>query len=336
MNGTQVRDRVARLFPSDARRPRGTRVAVEHELLAADEATGAAVPLERVRRATATASYATHLAFEPGGQVELSLPTAACPGEISRRLRADVLALRRDCAAAGVRLIDQPVDRRCEDAVPLQLLSPRYVAMQRHFDSIGPAGRTMMRRTASTQVCLDWWGGAAGEEQWRVLQLTAPFLAAAFARSGDGGPSRLATWLAVDPTRTAFDDRLLHGEDPVATYADFASHAAVFTDPGDVDTHLTTLFPPVRPRGCYLEVRYPDVQHEDAVGTLVATLAALVYDDVLRTEVLRSLTGQQDHLARHWHDAAHGTGDVAAIGRQLVELAVTGVEGQRAALGGAA
>ena len=109
--------------------------------------------------------------------------------------------------------------------MPRQLDSPRYVAMQRHFDSIGPAGRRMMRRTASTQVCLDWWPGTAGLEQWRLLNLAGPFLAAAFARPGS---ERLATWLAVDPSRTAFDGRLLRGDDPVAAYAGFAAGATAF------------------------------------------------------------------------------------------------------------
>ena len=110
------------------------------------------------------------------------------------------------------------MDGRPESEVPLQLDSPRYVAMQRHFDTIGPAGRRMMRRTASTQVCLDWWPGRAGLEQWRVLNLAGPHLAAAYARSVGLG-SRLSTWLAVDPDRTAFDDRLLPDDAPVAAYA---------------------------------------------------------------------------------------------------------------------
>jgi glutamate--cysteine ligase len=233
-----------------------------------------------------------------------------------------VAALRRDCAAAGIRVEAKSVDSRPEDDVPLQLESPRYVAMQRHFDSIGPQGRTMMRRTASTQVCLDWWPGWAGLEQWRVLQLAGPFLAAAFARS-IGPSSRLATWLAVDPTRTAFDNRLLHGDDAVEAYTDFAGHATVFTRPDDVEQHLTTLFPPVRPRRRYLEVRYPDVQPDDAIGQLVATLATLAYDDQVRSDSLRRLAGERGRLDQHWHDAAHGTGDVTAIGRELVAL--TGV-----------
>src|SRR5690606_11937736 len=154
--------------------------------------------------------------FEPGGQVELSLPCALDARIAAARLREEVEALRVDCAAVGVELLDDPVDDR-DGEVPLQLVSERYRSMQRHFDSIGPAGRQMMRRTASTQVCLDWWPGAEGLEQWRLLNLAGPFLAAAFARA-PGPRSRLATWLAVDPARTAFDGRLLGGPCPVAAY----------------------------------------------------------------------------------------------------------------------
>ena len=127
-----------------------------------------------------------------------------------------------------------------------------------------------MRLTASTQVCLDWSPGAAGLEQWRLAQLAGPYLAAAFSTSPESD-SRLAIWLEVDPSRTAFDGRLL-GADPVAAYADFAAGAARFTPEGE---HLSTLFPPVRPRGHYLEIRYLDVQPDHLIGRVVSVLANL-------------------------------------------------------------
>lgn len=326
MERSGVCQRVALLFPRAARQARSTRVAVEHELLVADTSSGATVPVEAVRAATAHAPYSAHLGFEPGGQVELSLAPADSSADISRRLREEVAAMRRDCAAAGIRLDDTPMDSRTEAEVPLQLRSPRYVAMQRHFDTIGPAGRRMMRRTASTQVCLDWWPGRAGLEQWQLHQLVGPFLAAAFTRRRHTVrecPSRLATWLAVDPARTAFDDRLLQGADPVQAYTEFAMGATILTPPDDVDQHLSTLFPPVRPRGRYLEVRYPDVQRENVVGVLVTVLATLSYDDRMRAHTLRRMRYVRGHLDEHWHGAAHGVDDVAAVGRELIAL--TGV-----------
>ena len=320
MNPKQIRRQVARLFPH--RGPRSTRVGIEHELVTAEIGTGAAVPIDRIRAATRHAPYAGHLTFEPGGQVELSLPCVPCPVALGEAFRADVAALRSDCAAIGVRLDATAVDPRPAEEIPLQLTSARYVAMQRHFDSIGPAGRTMMRRTASTQVCLDWWPGAAGLEQWRLLNAAGPFLAAAYART-NGPTSRLATWLSVDPSRTAFDDRLLRGDDPVTAYAEFAARAAVFTTPGDVDPHLTTLFPPVRPRGRYLEVRFLDVQPVVAVEPLVATLSALLYDDARRRAALRMLSGEVSQLGDLWCRAAAGDAGLRELGRELVSPART-------------
>jgi gamma-glutamylcysteine synthetase len=317
MDPKSLRACVAPLFARGARRSTG--VAVEHELITVDRRTGGPVALDRVRTATAGAGYARYLDFEPGGQVELSLPCAAGPTELAEALRAAVAALRSDCAAAGIRLDATPVDVRSVEALPLQLTTSRYRAMERHLDTIGPAGRRMMRATASTQVCLDWWPGAAGAEQWRLLLLAGPFLAAAFARSA-GPRSRLATWLAVDPGRTAFDDRLLHGDDPVAAYADLAAGATVFVD-GGVEEHLTTLFPPVRPRGRYLEVRFLDVQPELEVGALVTVLATLLYDDDCRLRALAMVEPERCRLGERWLAAASSDPEVIERGLGLAALA---------------
>jgi gamma-glutamylcysteine synthetase len=286
-------------------RGRTIRVAVEQEFLVAD-AAGAVVPIDLVRRA---AGRTRCLSFEPGGQVELSLPYGPDPVALTRRATDN---LRRRLAEAGIRIDALPVDPRTD--VPLQLTSPRYVAMQRHFDAIGPAGRRMMRRTASTQVCVDWWPGQAGAEQWRVLNLAGPFLAAAFARSA-GPRGRLTTWLAVDPARTGFDDRVLYGDDPVASYASLAAGATVFTSGGPAE-HLTTMFPPVRPRGTYLEVRFLDAQEQ--VDRVVGALTDLLYDDDRRRQVLRELEPECRHLAEHWQLAAAGDAATAARGQELV------------------
>jgi glutamate--cysteine ligase len=286
MDTRELHPVVAGLFARGRRRT--VRVAIEQEYVVA-AADGGVVPIDEVRRAAAGSPAAPYVSFEPGGQLELSLPPSLDPVRDLRLLTAD---LRR--RLAGISLQAIPVDPRRE--VPLQLTSPRYVAMQRHFDRIGPAGRRMMRRTASTQICLDWWPGQAGIEQWRVLNLAGPFLAARFNRS-----DRLATWLAVDPARTAFDDSLLRDDDPVASYTAFAAGATAFVD-GPVG-HLTTLFPPVRPRGTYLEVRFVDA-HEP-VERAVGVLRRLMYDDAHRRDVLRRLPCSEGL----WRAAADGVLD---------------------------
>lgn len=298
MNQDQLRSRVAPLF-ADAP-TRTTRVGLEQELLVRDR-DGATVPVHRLRAALRDLDAATCVAFEPGGQLELNLPPAPSPTAAAGELRALRRRVEARLRRLGVTLHAEAVDPRPEAEVPLRLRSARYLRMQRHFDTLGPAGRRMMRRTASTQVCLDRWPGRAGAEQWRVLLLAGPFLAAATARSnGPGG--RLATWLDVDPSRTGFDGRLLHGDDPVAAYAAFAAGATRFV-PGDAE-HLTTLFPPVRPRGGYLEVRYLDAQEDP--GTVAAVLADIVYDDARRRELLRRLEPLAGRLDELWAAAARG------------------------------
>ncbi|HWJ11380.1 MAG TPA: glutamate-cysteine ligase family protein [Nocardioides sp.] len=304
MDARTIRPEVARLFrPRLPGGSRTTRVAVEQELFAVDLLTGASVHPDRVRGIITGRSHAAWVGFEPGGQVELSLPCQATALEAGSHLVAVTRALAADLQRCGIVLASTPV-RAVDPATPRHLHGPRYDAMERHFDTIGPAGRRMMRSTVSTQPCLDWWPGSAGHEQWRLLLLAGPFLAAATARS-TGPHGRLTTWLAVDPDRTGFDDRLLHGDDPVAAYADFAAGATAFAE-----DHLSTLFPPVRPRGSYLEVRFPDAQPAHLVGGLLHALADLLYDDDRRRAALASLAGEQRRLAEHWAATAAGAGDV--------------------------
>jgi len=307
---------VADLFPSSCQ-PRSTRVGVEQELLAFDVRTGDAVDIDRVRRAVAGTPLARTVAFEPGGQVELNLPCAPDAHGLGVTFGAAVSELRMRCADAGVRLEAAPIDPRPLERLPLQLRAPRYLAMQEHFDRIGPAGRRMMRQTAGTQVCLDWWPGIAGLEQWRLLLLAGPFIAAALSRSA-GPDSRLATWLAVDPDRTGFDDRLLAGDDPVSAYGAFATGAAAFVPATD---HLSTLFPPVRPRGRYLEIRFLDAQPDELVAPVAGLLAGLLYDDERRRRALALLAAERHRLGEHWHTAALTPDELADRGHALLGLA---------------
>src|SRR4051812_48824437 len=140
---------VSDLFQGGA--SRSVRAGIEHELLARDVSDGSVVSIDRVRRAIRGSSYESWVGFEPGGQVELSLPCSPSVPQLADRWQTTIELLRADCRAAGIELRADPVDDR---AVPRQLASHRYVEMERHLDGIGPAGRRMMRRTASTQVCL--------------------------------------------------------------------------------------------------------------------------------------------------------------------------------------
>ncbi|RNM16383.1 glutamate-cysteine ligase family protein [Nocardioides pocheonensis] len=315
MDASTLRPHVESLFRRGAGRSTG--VGLEQELFAVVFPSGGSADPVRVREAIAGRPYAAWVGFEPGGQVELSLPRAASAGRAARHLEQVTRALAVDLQARGIVLAARPVRAV---ATPRFLRSARYDAMEAHFDTIGPAGRRMMRQTCSTQVCLDWWPGRDGEEQWRLLHLAAPFLAAATLAD----PDRLATWLAVDPMRTAFDDRLVAGECPVTAYTDFAARAAVLVGGGPAE-HLTTLFPPVRPRGRYLEVRFPDARPAAQVAALAHGLAGLLYDDERRRRALASLAGEPARLADHWVATAAGHGDAERGAALLVGSPTTAV-----------
>ena len=94
---------VARLFPGTRCR-RTARVGVELELLTSDAYDGSVVAIDRVREAVRGTPYAGAVSFEPGGQVELSLPCSPTPAALESTVRGALGALRRDCAARGVLL----------------------------------------------------------------------------------------------------------------------------------------------------------------------------------------------------------------------------------------
>ncbi|GIE98613.1 ergothioneine biosynthesis glutamate--cysteine ligase EgtA [Actinoplanes rishiriensis] len=256
------------------------------------------------------------LTMEPGGQLEISSAPAASLAELHTAVSAGLGHLTALLGAAGLALGAHGIDPH---RPPRRLLhTPRYAAMERVFDARGRDGRTMMCSTAGLQVCLD--AGPAGEIplRWRAVHEAGPPLIALFANSRrhagrDTGlaSARMAAWWAMDR-------RLTHPPvgppgDPAATWARYALaapllclrrdgecwdpppgltlcdwvHGALPSAPtaDDVDYHLSTLFPPVRPRG-YLEVRYLDCQPGADWIVPVAVVAALLADKPAAEAVL--------------------------------------------------
>jgi len=193
----------------------------------------------------------------------------------------------------------------------------------------------MMCSTASVQVCLD--AGADDAEvadRWHALHAWLPVLTALFANSPTPGRrcTRAAVWGAIDPTRTSAPV----GPDPRSAYGRWALDAQLlavrreagswsapagltFRDwlrgggaglpaPtwGDLDYHLTTLFPPVRARG-HLELRAVDAQPGDGWRIVVALVAALLDDPSARAVATAAATEASEALgadAGGWLSAA--------------------------------
>jgi glutamate--cysteine ligase len=254
------------------------------------------------------------LTVEPGGQLELSSAPAATLGELREVTGRDLTALRDAAAGVGLELCGYGLDPLRPPRRVLDL--PRYVAMEKFWDREGPWGRQMMCGTASVQVCVDAGedstGGSGYRARWRLLHAIGPVLVAAFANSPlrGGKPTgwrsaRQQAWAHMDPGRTrapaengdprdawtayALDAELMCVREPGS--ADWTAPAGLtFRDwlrdrpatlrpptPEDLDYHLTTLFPPVRPHG-HLELRMIDAQLGDGWIVPAAVVMALTSD----------------------------------------------------------
>jgi ergothioneine biosynthesis glutamate--cysteine ligase EgtA len=254
------------------------------------------------------------ITVEPGGQLELSSAPAGNLGALVDATLDDLATLRAAAGGSGLELCGYGLDPlRLPDRV---LDLPRYQAMERFFDRTGPWGRQMMRATASVQVCLDAGHEGAGRDgyqaRWRLLHAIGPVLVAAFANSAvrDGKPtgwrsSRQQVWSHLDPSRTRSPDR---ENDPRDAWARYALDAKVMCVPAegtrdwtapdgltfrdwiryqrprppssqDLDYHLTTLWPPVRPHG-HLELRMIDAQPDDGWIVPTAVVTALAEDPI--------------------------------------------------------
>jgi len=253
------------------------------------------------------------ITVEPGGQVELSSAPAENLGELIDVTLQDLATLRDAVAGVGLELCGYGLDPL---RLPERVLNlPRYAAMEGFFDRDGPWGRQMMCGTASVQVCVDAGDESEGRSgyrsRWELLHTLGPVLVAAFANSPlrDGRPTgwrsaRQQVWSNLDPGRTKAPEA---NGDPRSAWAAYAMDASVMCvrDPGstdwlappgltfrgwlrdpvhlrqpttdDLDYHLSTLFPPVRPRG-HLELRMIDAQPGDGWIVPAAVVAALADD----------------------------------------------------------
>ncbi|MER6082196.1 ergothioneine biosynthesis glutamate--cysteine ligase EgtA [Streptomyces sp. NPDC001833] len=251
------------------------------------------------------------LSVEPGGQVELSSrpasSLAACVSEVSADLDAVRTALRgHGLALAGMGVDPWQPPRRF-------LRERRYDAMEACLDRTGPAGRTLMCTSASVQVCLD-----AGREEpgvmgfarrWWLAHHLGAVLVAVFANSpmAEGRATgwlstRQLKWTELDPGRAggpfpahdprhAWVRRVLDApvmcvrrdgpwEVPDGVSFREWTRSRTMRPPthADLDYHISTLFPPVRPRG-HLELRMIDAQPGDDGWIVPLAVVTALFDD---------------------------------------------------------
>ena len=227
--------------------------------------------------------------------------------------------------------------------------------MERFFiaSQTGDAGAAMMTSTASVQVNLD----AGPQEGWaarvRLAHALGPTMIAIAANSPLLGghfsgwqSTRQRVWSQLDSARCG-PILGVNGDDPASDWARYALKAPVMLvhNPGatpvtdwvpfadwadgrvllggrrpthaDLDYHLTTLFPPVRPRR-WLEIRYLDSLPDAVWPAVVFTLVTLL-DDPVAADIAADAT---EAVATAWDRAAQiGLGD-----RRLHEAATRCVQ----------
>ncbi|HAS11720.1 MAG TPA: ergothioneine biosynthesis glutamate--cysteine ligase EgtA [Acidimicrobiaceae bacterium] len=284
------------------------------------------------------------VSVEPGGQLELSTQTFAGPEALRAAIEEDARALVRRFARTGLVLVPLGLDPLRPPRPSLD--APRYVAMERHFRQESPEGVRMMASTAALQLSVD--PGPTPLRCWRVLSAAAPLLSALFANSGvpGTGSARQRVWAATDPSRTtpvptldpqAWVDAVLDatvmlrarggGVEAAECRRSFRTWLDDDVDPptaADLAVHLTTMFPPVRPRG-HLEVRVIDAVPSPGRAAAVAAVWVLATVERVGAEVIRIA----DEVPDLWQRSlADGTSDprVGEAGRWLLEVVATSVE----------
>ena len=338
------------------------RVGVELEwLTVADGDDRARVDPDVLRRALGPGLPAgSAVTFEPGGQLELSSLPFPSVEEACAAAATDLAVAGAAATRAGVRLVGLGADPH---RPPHRVVdTPRYRAMEEYFDTGGPAGRHMMCNTAAVQVNVGFGPGVAdAERQWRVASAVGPTLAAVFANSPivDGRPSgfrsaRLAWWWAMDPTRTRPVTRsALGGPDAWAAYVLDArvmlvraaggrfevttgrsptfrewltsGHREGWPTLDDLDYHVSTLFPPVRPKG-WLELRMIDALPDPWWRVPVAVAASLLLDPAAGDEAARAAA--RARATEAWLDAARvglAAPNLAASARACFAAALAGL-----------
>jgi glutamate--cysteine ligase len=271
---------------------------------------------------------------EPGGAVELSSPPADGVAAAIGAMSDDQAVLRRAFANVGLGLVFLGAD----PLRPQQRVNPgaRYGAMEDFFvASDSPAGVTMMTSTASIQVNVDAGPQAGWVSRVRLAHALGPTIIAIAANSPMLGgefsgwvSTRQWVWGQMDSARCG-PILGVSGDDPGTDWARYALKAPVmmvnnpdaeavthwvpFADwadglvllrdrrptIADLDYHLTTLFPPVRPRQ-WLEIRYLDSMPDAYWPAVIFTLVTLL-DDPVAADVAADAV---EPVATAWDTAA--------------------------------
>ncbi|MHA7650046.1 ergothioneine biosynthesis glutamate--cysteine ligase EgtA [Mycobacterium sp. ML4] len=278
------------------------------------------------------------ITVEPGGAIELSGPPADGVLAAIDAMTLDQSVLRAGVADAGLGLVFLGADplrspQRVNPGARYRAMEQFFAASHS-----GAAGAAMMTSTASIQLNLDAGPQAGWTDRVRLAHALGPTMIAIAANSpmlagefSGWQSTRQWVWGQMDSARcgpvlgASVDDPgtdwaryalkapVMMVRSPDACNASAVTHYVPFTDwvdgrvllgdrrptIADLEYHLTTLFPPVRPRQ-WLEIRYLDSVPDAIWPALVFTLTTLL-DDPAAAELAAEAV---EPVATAWDTAA--------------------------------
>ncbi len=290
------------------------------------------------------------ITVEPGGQLELSALPQTDPSLSWRAAVVDADEIRRRMRSAGLDIVAIRLDPHRSS--PLSVDDLRYRAIEESFSGAGPSAMHMATNSAGLQLNVDL--GPDPMWTWRLANVLGPVLLAMFAnspaqrRARTGWAStRQLLWQTVPERRSqpvptwSIDAWIRHalemqvlfiriGDDGIVVRESLSferwlqrGHPAGFPTAADLDTHLTTLFPPVRPRG-WLELRMIDSIPDDGIAVALAIAGTVLRDrDAGAAAAAICLP-----IAGRWADAARfGCADpeLAAAATRILAIASSSV-----------
>jgi glutamate--cysteine ligase len=272
-------------------------------------------PVEEAGNIIGLQKDGANVSLEPGGQLELSGAPLETIHQTCDEVNEHLREVREVADAIGVGFIGLGAAPIWHHEDMPMMPKGRYRLMTDYMDRVGTLGKTMMYRTCTVQVNLDFASEADMVQKLRVALALQPVATALFANSPfiDGAPNghkswRSRVWRDLDPDRTGMLPFVFEEGMGFQRWVDYALDVPMyfvyrdgryidalgqsFRDflkgelpalPGEVPTlsdwadHLTTIFPEARIKK-FIEMRGADGGPWRRLCALPAFWVGVMYD----------------------------------------------------------
>ena len=275
------------------------------------------------------------ITLEPGGQFELSGAPVRLMDETRDELVAHLSEVGEVLQELELIMVGTGLNGLHRlDEIPW-MPKGRYQIMRNYMPRVGSMGQMMMKMTCTIQANVDFTSEEDAADIIRTSMWLTPLVSALFACSPlrEGAPSGFAStrchvWTDTDKERTGFPAFMLSPEPfgfreyveytldiPMyliareGRYLDLTQRRFTFRDfikdgfeghrptLDDYENHIGTLFPEVRLKRKYIEMRGADMGPPEMIIALPALWKGVLYDASARQEA-RALLDDLDHEQR--------------------------------------